>query len=144
MEKGVGRSSSDDLEAPVLVRRRDQDCVYDMHHAVRREDVGIYTLDGDRKKGRSLLRRTRRGTGFLRERVVLAADEAAALGRVRRDPGAVLLVVALLVPRAGVRAGRAAGGRAAVPGADVVLALDVRARRRLCRTILRSRIGSSG
>merc|ERR1719261_498534 len=90
--------------------------------------MGIYTLDGDRKKGRSLLRRAGRGTGVLRERVVLAADEAAGLGRVRRDPGAVLLVVALLVPRAGVRASRAAGRRAAVPGADVVLALDVAAR----------------
>ena len=84
MEKGVGRSSSEDLEAPVLVRRRDQDCVYDMHHAVRREDVGIYTLDGDRKKGRSLLRRTRRGTGVLRERVVLAADHARLALRVVR------------------------------------------------------------
>ena len=40
MEKGVGRSSSDDLEAPVLVRRRDEDCVDDVHDAVRREDVG--------------------------------------------------------------------------------------------------------
>merc|ERR1719261_208837 len=90
--------------------------------------MGIYTLDGDRKKGRSLLRRARRRAGVLRERVVLAADEAAGLGRVRRDPGAVLLVVALLVPFAGVRACRAAGGRAAVPGADVILALDVAAR----------------
>merc|ERR1719261_1412589 len=90
--------------------------------------MGIYTLDGDRKKGRSLLRRARRRAGILRERVVLAADEAAGLGRVRRDPGAVLLVVALLVPGAGVRACRAAGRRAAVPGADVVLALDVAAR----------------
>merc|ERR1719261_915976 len=87
--------------------------------------MGIYTLDGDRKKGRSLLRRARRRAGVLRERVVLAADHAAGLRRVRSDPGAVLLVVALLVPFAGVRARRAAGRRAAVPGADVVLALDV-------------------
>merc|ERR1719261_1635714 len=93
--------------------------------------MGIYTLDGDRKKGRSLLRRARRRAGVLRERVVLAADHAAGLGRVRRDPGAVLLVVALLVPRARVRASRAAGRRAAVPGANVVLALDVAARRPL-------------
>merc|ERR1719261_148342 len=90
--------------------------------------MGIYTLDGDRKKGRSLLRRARRRAGVLRERVVLAADEAAGLGRVRRDPGAVLLVVALLVPFAGVRARGPAGRRAAVPDADVVLALDVAAR----------------
>ena len=36
MEKGVGRSSSEDLEA----FRRDKDCVYDVNHAIRREDVG--------------------------------------------------------------------------------------------------------
>jgi len=40
VEKGVGRSSSEDLEAPVLVCRRDEDGVNHVHNTVRREDVG--------------------------------------------------------------------------------------------------------
>ena len=90
--------------------------------------VGARGVEGEKPGQENSLRRAGRRAGVLRERVVLAADHAAGLGRVRRDPGAVLFVVALLVPNARVRARRAARRRAAVPGADVVLALDVAAR----------------